>query len=136
MNFLHLDGIKPIWALRLTLGIMYVYTGVDFLRAPEHWYGFTPAWFSQLVLTVSPSMDVYLRIQGVGELMLGLAFLAWFLPLFLVRITAFLSALEIALILLLVGIDLITFRDIPILGASFAVFLMTFQKHGPAAKQI
>ena len=136
MNFLHLDGIKPIWALRLTLGIMYVYTGVDFLRAPEHWYGFTPPWLSQLILTIFPSMDAYLRMQGVGELMLGLAFLAWFLPSILVRIAALLSTLEIALILLVVGIDLITFRDIPILGASFAVFLMTFQKHGPAAKQI
>ena len=136
MNFLHLDGIKPIWALRLTLGIMYVYTGVDFLRAPEHWYGFTPSWLSQLILTVFPSMDAYLRIQGFGELMLGLAFLAWFLPLFALRITALLSAIEIALILLFVGIDLITFRDIPILGASLAVFLMTFHKHGPAAKQI
>ena len=136
MNFLHLDGIKPIWALRLTLGIMYVYTGVDFLRAPEHWYGFTPPWLSQLILTIFPSMDAYLRMQGVGELMLGLAFLAWFLPSILVRIAALLSTLEIALILLVVGIDLITFRDIPILGAAVAVFLMTFQKHGPAAKQI
>ena len=134
MNFL--QNIKPMWALRLTLGIMYVYTGVDFLRTPEHWYGFTPPWLSQLILTIFPSMDVYLRTQGVGELVLGIAFLAWFLPLAAVRIAAFLSALEMALILLVVGIDLITFRDIPILGASLAVFLMSFQKHGSTAKQI
>lgn len=135
MNFLHLDGIKPIWALRLTLGIMYIYTGVDFLRAPEHWYGFAPSWFSQFVLTILPSMDVYLRIQGVGELVLGFVFLAWFLPMVAVRIVAFLSMLEMALILLLAGIDLVTFRDIPILGASLAVFLMTFQNYG-SAKQV
>lgn len=134
MNFLH--TIKPIWALRLTLGIMYLYTGVDFLRAPEHWYGFAPQWFSQLVLQVLPSMDVYLRMQGLGELALSLVFLAWFLPLSAVRVAAFLSALEMALILLLVGIDLVTFRDIPILGASAAVFLMTFQKYGESAKQV
>ena len=133
MNFL--QNIKPMWALRLTLGIMYVYTGVDFLRTPEHWYGFTPPWLSQLILTIFPSMDAYLRTQGVGELLLGIAFLAWFLPLVVVRIAAFLSALEMALILLVVGIDLITFRDIPILGASLAVFLLTFQKHGSADKQ-
>ena len=133
MNFL--QRIKPIWALRLTLGIMYMYTGVDFLRAPEHWYGFAPVWFSKLVLMILPSMDVYLRIQGVGELVLGFAFLAWFLPLSAVRIAAFLSALEMALILLLAGIDLVTFRDIPILGASLAVFLLISQKNGTAAKQ-
>ncbi len=136
MNFLRLNAMKPIWALRITLGIMYVYTGVDFLRAPEHWYGFAPQWFSQLVLQVLPSMDVYLRIQGVGELALGLVFLAWFLPLSAVRIAAFLSALEMALILLFAGVDIITFRDIPILGASLAVFLMTFQNHGSTAKQV
>ena len=133
MIFLHI--IKPIWALRLTLGIMYLYTGIDFLRAPEHWYGFAPLWFSKLVLAVLPSMDVYLRIQGVGELVLGFAFLAWFLPLSAVRIAAFLSALEMALILSLAGIDLVTFRDIPILGASLAVFVMTLQKYGPTNKQ-
>ena len=133
MNFL--QRIKPIWALRLTIGIMYMYTGVDFLRAPEHWYGFAPVWFSKLVLMILPSMDVYLRIQGVGELVLGFAFLAWFLPLSAVRIAAFLSALEMALILLLAGIDLVTFRDIPILGASLAVFLLISQKNGTAAKQ-
>lgn len=128
-----IEKMRPEWALRLTLGIMYVYTGVDFLRAPEHWYGFTPPWLSQFILTIFPSMDAYLRVQGIGELALGLAFLAWFLPLLAVRVTAFLSALEMALILLIVGIDLITFRDIPILGASLAVFVMTLQKN--AAKQ-
>ena len=125
---------KPIWALRSTLGVMYLYTGIDFLRAPQHWYGFVPPWFSQAALQVFPSMDGYLRIQGAGELLLGLAFLAWFLPGGVVRIAAFLSAVEMALILLFVGVDLITFRDIPILGASLAVFLMTFQKHGASSK--
>jgi len=114
---------------------MYVYTGVDFLRAPEHWYGFTPLWFSQFVLQFLPSLDVYLRIQGVGELVLGFVFLAWFLPKAIVRIAALLSALEMTLILAFVGVDLITFRDIPILGASLAVFLMISQKHGSTAKQ-
>ena len=128
MSFL--QNIKPIWALRITLGVMYLYTGIDFLRAPEHWYGFAPQWFSQFVLAVLPSMDVYLRIQGVGELALGLVFLAWFLPMVALRIAAFLSALEMALILLFAGVDLVTFRDIPILGASLAVLLLTFQTHG------
>ena len=52
-------------------------------------------------------------------------FLAWFLPRGAIRIASGLAALEIAGILLFTGIDLITFRDIGLLGAALALFFLS-----------
>ena len=65
-----------------------------------------------------------MQVQGVGEILVALIFVIWFAPRNLVRYVAFLSALEMALILIFTGIDLITFRDIGLLGLSLAIFLI------------
>ena len=119
-----LQKIGPERALRVGLGLMYLYSGYDLMANPQHWYGFVPRWFSQAVAQLA-SIETYLRAQGVGELALGVLFLAWFLPRGLARFAAFAAAGEMALILLFVGIDPITFRDIGLLGASAALFLLS-----------
>lgn len=127
--------IRPEWALRLGLGLMYLYSGFDLFYYPQHWYGFVPHWFSQAV-TATVSIETYLRIQGVGEFTIGLLFLAplelvltgqaWFSGIWGVRIASLLAAFETTLILLFVGIDPITFRDIGLLGAAVALLITTF----------
>ena len=117
--------LKPEWMLRLGLGAMYLYSGYDFIANPQHWYGFVPQWFSRAIVPgIFPSIDTYLRIQGAGELLLGIAFLAWFLPRRWLRGAAFLAALEMALIIFFVGVDPITFRDIGLLGAALALLAL------------
>lgn len=116
--------INAEWPLRLGLGAMYLYSGYDLVVNPQHWYGFVPRWFSQTVSAVA-SVENYLRLQGMGEFLLGILFLAWFLPRGLVRFAALAAAGEMALILLFVGVDPITFRDIGLLGASAALFLLS-----------
>lgn len=96
---------------------------------PQHWYGFVPKWLSRLV-TTTVSIDTYLLAQGAGELVLGLLFLVWFLPRAGVRTVAALAAAEVGLIILFVGIDPITFRDIGLLGAAGALLILSFRKHG------
>lgn len=125
-----LQNLKPMWALRLGLGLMYLYSGYDLFYNPQHWYGFVPKWFSQAVIQIGP-IETYLRLQGLGELVIGLLFLAWFLGARGARIAAMLAALEMALILLFVGIDPITFRDIGLLGAATALLIMSFQSSQP-----
>lgn len=71
-------------------------------------------------------IEMYLRLQGIGEFIIGVLFLAWFLGKLGPRIAAILSVLEIASILLFVGIDLITFRDIGLLGAALALLTLLF----------
>ncbi len=120
MNFLKKIGVE--WMLRLGLGAMYVYSGQDFIFNPQHWYGFTPQWLSRVVIKIT-TMDNYLRFQGGVELGLGLVLLAWFLGPKIVSLVAVFGAAEMFLILVFVGVDPITFRDLGLLGGFLALFL-------------
>ncbi len=71
-------------------------------------------------------MDVYLKVQGLGELIIGFLFLTWFFGKWGLRTASILASLEMTLIILLVGVDLITFRDIGLLGAALAILVISF----------
>ena len=128
-----LSRLNPVWPLRLGLGLMYLYSGYDLFTYPHHWYGFVPQWFSRSVTSIV-SIDTYLRLQGIGELAIGLLFLAWFAGRWGVRIAALLMTVEMALILLFVGVDPITFRDIGLLGAAAAMLVLSWQKEEREAR--
>ena len=132
MNFLR--KFNPEWSLRLGFGLMYLYSGSNLFFNPQHWYGFVPLWFSRIVTTIIP-LETYLRVQGVGEFMIGLLFLAWFLGVWGVRLASLAAVLEMALIIILVGINLITFRDIGLLGAAVALLVITFSPQREITKK-
>ena len=113
---------------------MYLYSGFDLFYYPYHWYGFVPKWFSQITNQVA-SVDAYLRFQGIGEFIIGLLFLAWFGGKWGVRIASVLAALEMALIIVFVGIDPITFRDIGLLGAAAALMVISLANNNGTIKQ-
>ena len=135
MNFLR--TIHPTWPLRLGLGLMYLYSGIDIIRHPSAWTWAIPPWFSQLVSTLMP-IETYMKAHGASELLLAVVFLLWFLPRRVVLFAAFISCVEIAGILLLAPFSqfLITFRDLGVLGASLALFLLSFKPYGSTAKQV
>lgn len=134
MNFL--KHISPSWPLRLGLGTMYLYSGIDIMRHPNAWTWAIPSWFSQLVSSAMP-IETYMKIQGASEVLLAVVFLLWFLPRKVVFLAAFISCVEIAGILLLAPFSqfLITFRDLGVLGASVSLFLLSFKSYG-SAKQV
>ena len=109
---------------------MYLYSGFGLFYYPYDWYGFLPNWFSQLVSQVAP-VEAYLRLQGAGEFLIGLLFLAWFSGVWGLRAASILATVEIAFILLFVGIDLITFRDIGLLGGAIAILIISFGEEPP-----
>ena len=123
-----LSRLTPEWSLRLGLGLMYVYSGIDILRHPTAWHwAVRPLlkWFPasiQATLSQSEVMNRYLLLQGIVELVLAVILLAWFLPKFWVSRAAFITILEFAGILLLIPVDAITFRDIGLLGAALALW--------------
>jgi hypothetical protein len=119
-----LEKISPEWILRLGLGLMYLYSGFDLFFNPARWYGFVPQWFSQVMTFLIP-IEIYLRIQGAGELLMAFLFLAWFMSIRWVRLAALAATLEMFLIVVLVGIDPITFRDIGILSGAAVLLIMT-----------
>jgi len=123
MSFL--QKISPEWALRLGLGLTYLYSGYDIATHPTAW-SWAIRGLPQVVqnLIGQIGVETFLRVQGVVEILFALVLLAWFLPKKLVRAVALLIGLEMLLILLFVGIDAVTFRDIGLLGGALALFVL------------
>ena len=125
-----LSKITPEWALRAGLGVMYVYSGIDIIRHPNSWFWAVRPLFKWFPATMQASLSVpavmtkYLIFQGIGELGLALLLLGWFFPKYLVKWSVVLSVLEFVVILMLIPIDAITFRDIGLLGAFVALWLI------------
>ncbi len=119
------------WALRLGFGFLFLYSGLDLLRHPTGWYWAVrplPVVIQNFINT-SIGIDQYLRMQGVVELIFAFVFFAWFLPQWIVKSVSLLVAIEMAAILLLVGVTGDTFRDIGLLGAALALFFMMKTKN-------
>ena len=119
-----LNRIKPEFTLRLSLAAMYLYSGYSLLTSPKSWTQFVPFSFKTALGQINFPVASFVQVQGVGELFIAIVFLSWFLPRGLVKWLALLSTVEMALILTLSGVDLITFRDVGLLGAFGALFLL------------
>lgn len=118
-----LQKISPEWSLRLGLGAMYLYSGIDLIRHPTAWHWAVrplPTAVQNLINT-RIGINQYLVLQGIGELALAFFLIAWFLPRIFSFIAALLAVIEMALIIILVGVDAVTFRDIGLLGAALAL---------------
>ena len=115
---------KAVWSLRLGLAAMFGYSGVDILLHPTAWYWAVrglPLFVQNIINAIG--IDMYLILQGASEVFFALVFLCWVWPR-LTRTVALLAAVEMALILLMVGVDSITFRDFGPLGAAIALFFL------------
>lgn len=120
MDFL--KHIKPETPLRLGLGFMYLYSGIDLLLHPSGWTWALPWWFSKIV-SFFITIELYLQIQGVAELIFAAILFAWFLDKRFVKIIAFFSFFEFLFILLFSPQFNIIFRDIGLLGTAIALFI-------------
>ena len=127
----------PEWALRLGFGFMFLYSGIDLIRHPTGWYwALRPLpWVIQSFITNQIGIDQYLRAQGMIELLFAFVFLAWFLPRLLVRTVSMLVAIEMAAILLLVGLSGDTFRDIGLLGGAIALMGLLSKNNLPILQE-
>ena len=119
----------PEWVLRLGFGFMFLYSGIDLIRHPTGWYwAVRPLpWFVQNIINMQIGIDRYLQMQGLSEIIFAIVFLAWFLPAWIVKIVSILIAIEMAAILLLVGVSGDTFRDIGLLGGAITLSLLLIQ---------
>lgn len=98
--------------LRMGLGLVFLWIGVDILRHPETWIGYVPT-SRPLGLT----REVGLKLNGVIDIALGLLLIADKLP----KITAATAAAHLAGILITQGINAVIIRDVGLLGASLAL---------------
>jgi hypothetical protein len=121
-----IQKLSPEWALRLALGAMYLYSGYDLFMNPNGWTWAIrqlPDGIESIIASAIGTIG-FIKFQGIGELVMAVLFLAWFLPRWTLKFAAALSVLEMGGILLLVGVDLQTFRDIGLFGASVALLII------------
>ncbi len=125
-NFI--DKLSPEWILRFSLGAMYLYSGLDLVRHPKAWYwAIRPLpQFAQEIIN-GFGIDLFLRMQGLIEITFALILVLWFLPKIWSIVVAFLITLEMAVILIFVGIDGITFRDIGLVGSALALYVLLYK---------
>jgi hypothetical protein len=125
-------GIRTEWPLRLGCGLVNLYAGFFLLTDPVRFYKYVPGWLSR-VANVMASVDAYLRLQGIAEIIIALCLLGWFFPRWCVRVASTLLTLEMMLILLFVGVNDVTFRNIGILGTALALLISSYQDIGGQA---
>lgn len=124
-----INRLKPAFALRLSLAAMYIYSGYSLVTSPTSWTQFVPFNLKELLGRINIPVTAFVQIQGVVELAIAAVFLLWFLPRRWIKWFAFLSTVEMSFILIFGRIDLVTFRDIGLLGASLATFLIYRERH-------
>ena len=124
-----INKFGPEWVLRISLAATYLYSGLDLLKHPKSWYWAVRPLpnFAQEVINYF-GLDLFLQIQGGVELTFAIILILWFLPKRLTLTVVALAAFEMAIILLLVGLDGVTFRDIGILGAAISLYILINKK--------
>jgi len=104
--------------LRLGLAFIFLWFGTDKLIHPNYWINtWIPQWLSGLLSSISIKTLNYIYIQGVFEIAIGLGFM---LNTF-IRIFAFLASLFLLLIILNIGINEVTIRDIGLLSGTLTI---------------
>src|ERR1043166_6414668 len=92
------------WPIRVGCGFVNLYSGFFLLTDPQRYYKYVPDWLNH-VANAFASLDSYLRLQGIGEMIIAIFLFGWFLPRWCVRIAAVLLTLEMTLILIFAGVD-------------------------------
>ena len=115
------------WPIRVGCGFVNLYSGFFLVTDPQRYYKYVPGWLSSFA-NVIVSLDAYLRLQGIGEMMIAMCLLGWFFPRWCVRIAAILLTAEMTLILLFVGVDAVTFRNMGLVGAALALLSISYEE--------
>lgn len=123
--------------LRAGFALMYLYSGLDLIRNPQNWRWAVESAFENFSgpleslkkLASDANIDSFLQVQGIVEITFAALLVSWFFPRWVLRTTALAIAVEMALILWLLGVNASsTFRDIGLLGGALALFLLSYKR--------
>ncbi|MGC9603608.1 MAG: DoxX family membrane protein [Minisyncoccia bacterium] len=110
--------LSPVLILRFGLGLTFLYASLHMLFDPASWVGFIPQWVGGII-----APNVFLLIHSIFELLVSvLLLLGIFLP-----AVSFLAFLDFVAILLLYGVDDLTFRDFGLALAALALFALSLK---------
>ncbi|MEK7515279.1 MAG: DoxX family membrane protein [Patescibacteria group bacterium] len=111
---------SPTLILRLSLAIVFMWFGVHKILEPQYWVdAWLPQWMIAFVERLSVGAPDFIRLQGVGETLLGIGLASGLL----VRWCAAAGAALLAVVLMIYGFNEVTVRDIGLLGACLALAL-------------
>lgn len=100
--------------LRLGLGAVFAWIGVDILRHPETWIGYVPP-----NLPGGLEREVALKLNGLFDLAIGLLLITDKM----LRAAAALAVAHLTGILVTQGMDAVLIRDAGLLGAALALLV-------------
>lgn len=100
--------------LRIGLGLVFLWIGIDILRHPELWIEFVPQ-----ALPFGIPREVGLQINGFLDVLLGVLLIVRILP----KIAAAVAALYLAGILITQGVNAVLIRDVGLLACALALLV-------------
>lgn len=109
--------------VRLAIGGLFLWFGIDKLLHPEHWFGWIPPWFAA---RLPVSVGLFLFANGIFEISIAIALLAGRFT----RLAAAAAGVFMTGIVLTLGANEVTIRDVGLIGGALAVFLSTPAKTG------
>ena len=115
------------WPIRVGCGFVNLYSGFFLLTDPQRYYKYVPGWLSSVANAIA-SLDAYLRLQGIGEMMIAMGLLGWFFPRWCVRSAAILLTVEMTFILIFVGVDAVTFGNTGLVRAALALLSSSYEE--------
>lgn len=104
--------------LQISLGITFFLTGLYILKDPNGWTKFIKPWAKDLLPIPK---DQAMRLTGYYDLFQGL----WLISSLFTPLAAFFATIHMIIVLIVAGIDQVTYRDIGILGASISLLLLS-----------
>ncbi len=102
--------------LRITLGLVFILTGFFILQEPASWIELVQPWVRD-ILPISLETAIY--ITAIYDIAQGI----WLITGVYTGIASILAGLHLAQVLVVTGVNWITYRDIGLLGMNIALII-------------
>lgn len=106
--------------LRVSLGLVFLWIGIDIFRNQTDWIGFLP-----LTNPLGLARADALRGISIFDIVVGLLLITGHFP----RLTSLLAAVHIASVLVVNRLDAVLIRDVGLLGATLALLVWPHRYH-------
>lgn len=111
-------------ALRIGLGLTFIFIGILIFFDPQQWLKLLSPWVLKIPVN---TLLIGLFIISIFDILVGIMFLFNLWPIF----TGILASVHLIFVLIVTGFNLVTIRDIGLLGAilAYTIEAKYFHKH-------